>query len=89
MGDWTEKNTDLECSVPPDVSLPLNAHGHFFERLCRFLIFEPSGQATADTGPGLVGLLLHWLLVLARVDGLDAGQLLKYLRLVVVIVAVG
>lgn len=86
MGDCTEENA---ASVPPDVSLPLNAHGHVFERLCRLLIFEPSGQAaTADAASWLVSPLLPRLLVLAGVDGLDAGQLFKYFRLVVLIVAV-
>lgn len=79
---------DWERSGPPDVPLRLNAHGHVFERLCRLLVFEPSGRATADGASWLGSPLLHRLLVLTGVDGLDAGQLLKDLRLVVLIVAV-
>lgn len=78
-----------ECSVPPDVSLCLDAHGHVFERLCRLLIFEPSGRTVAEAASWLGSPLLHWLLVLTGVDGLDAGQLLKDLCLVVLVVAVG
>lgn len=77
-----------ECSVPPDVSLCLNANGHVFERLCRLLIFGPSGRTMAEAASWLGSPLMHWLLVLTGVDGLDAGQLFKDLCLVVLIVTV-
>lgn len=77
-----------ECSIPPDVSLCLNAHGHVFERLCRLLISELSARTEAEAASWLGSPLLHWLFALTGVDGLDAGQLLKDLRLVVLIVAV-
>lgn len=78
-----------ECPLPPDFSLRLNAPRHAFEGLRRLLVFEPSGRGTrADAAPWLGTPLLHWLCVLTGVDGPGAGQLFKYLRLVVLIVAV-
>lgn len=75
-------------SLPPDVSLGLNAQRHVFEWLLGLLVFEPSGQGTTAAAPWLGTPLLKWLCVRTGVDGLGAGQQFKYLHLVVLIFAV-
>lgn len=77
----------MYSALLPGSPLSLNAHDHVLKRLCRFLVFGSSGQvAMADALPWLWATLVDiakTLCALLRPTGLDTGQLIKYLCLVV------
>lgn len=81
---------DSHTAFPPGVSLPLNTHNKVPEWPCRRLVFGASGQvAMADVLPRLWAILVglggfqKTLPVLLEPAGLDAGQLIEYLCLIV------